>query len=821
MMNIFTNIPANHILYQNYPNPFNPSTVIEFYLSKPTKIDLSIYNILGQKVKSLGNGDYSQGRHLIKWDGTNDNSISVSAGIYIYRFVTPDFSLSRKMTLLDGGGTGLVSAASFRVNNISNNIMSSDAWTFSVSIEGAYIHSYQQSGINIDGDIELNFLVNRIASIPFAVQGDYIGINNGSSYTSIFIKGINLGVSVPGTQPGELAATTEQYQRWIQKMGEIGINSIRVYTLHFPRFYEVLREYNLSHSEKPIYLFQGIWLDEENPTNDLKDLTSEFDESIEEVIDCIHGNRVIENRIGKAYGTYTTDISDWIIGYILGREIFPDEVITTNINHSDNTSYTGSALSIHTGTPADVWATKRLDKTISFERMKYKSERPVSLSSWPTLDPITHPTEDSTRSNEDIASINLTDLDVINAPAGIFTSYHAYPYYPNFINEDLNYIQYTDNTGPNSYLGYLTELKEHYKNQPMIIAEYGVPSSWGNAHFSHSGMHHGGLDEQTQGDYNVRMLQNIYDSGCGGGMLFSWIDEWFKQAWITNPMGPDPSRRHLWHNVTNPEQNFGLISFDQEEPDYSQFTAVSGSGRIKEVRAATDNAFFNTQISLTTAITDSETLVIAYDTYRADLGESILPNKATTSNRAEFALIITGSEVAQLYVTQAYDLFGIWHDVSGAEQLYYSIPTDGDAWVPVRWKNGYRDSDVQNIGNLRIKTELDIATNLDAVIINENLINIKIPWTLLQFTDPSLLQVMHDNRSTEQRETGESDGIALTVSIGTDKIESGRFIWEKWDIIPNIIEREKESLEIFRLGLLTIPELIVNAKQKMFSNDSH
>ena len=56
------------------------------------------------------------------------------------------------------------------------------------------------------------------------------------------------------------------------------------------------------------------------------------------------------------------------------------------------------------------------------------------------------------------------------------------------------------------------------------------------------------------------MFDNITESGCAGGIQFSLIDEWFKQTWITNPYS-NAEYRHHWHNITAPEQNFGILSY--------------------------------------------------------------------------------------------------------------------------------------------------------------------------------------------------------------------------------------------------------------------
>jgi len=812
-------IPYDFALMQNYPNPFNPTTNIPFILDKPADVNLTIYNVLGQKVTTLIDETYPAGNHIARWDGTNDRGVGVSAGVYIFRIVVSGKRLAKKMVLLDGGTYTSPAYNVMEFSNIDININKTRQTTYKVNITGENIKPFEQEGVVLSYGISIDFFVEQIVRVPFAAQGSYLGIYNGAGYDPFFIKGVNLGVSVPGTHPGELAATREQYDHWLEKMGEIGINTLRIYTLHYPRFYKSLYDYNSLHPDKPLYVFQGIWLNEENPENDLEHLSQEFDSDIEEVIDCIHGNRTIESRFGKAYGEFNTDIAKWIVGYILGREVYPSEVLNTNSIHTDSTSYPGTAIRLDSATPAEIWAVKHLDHVISYERNTYDVERPVSFSSWPTLDPLVHPTEDSTRTDEDKAFLDLGNIETFNAPAGIFASYHAYPYHPDFISEDPGYILYSDQDGPNSYLGYLNDLKAHYSSIPLIIAEFGVPSSWGNAHFAQSGMHQGGLDEKQQGDYNVRMLKNIYDAGCGGGMLFAWIDEWFKQSWIINPIGPDASRRPLWHNVTNPEQNYGLIAFDPEPVDFSGFDAFEDTTGISKVQADADNQYFHVRITLDSSLTENDSLIIGFDTYRIDLGESILPDGSAVDNRAEFCLVISDSDSARLYVTQAYDLFGIYHNISGPEQLYHSVSTDGAPWMPVRWKNNYYEHTIYNVGAMRKRDISETATSLDAVVVNNNIVTVRIPWTLLQFTDPSLLQVMHDDRSTAARETTVSDGIAVSVVLGDDKVETGRFLWQSWNAVPPTVEKEKESMQIIRDGMALLPEYISVAAHRIISTD--
>jgi hypothetical protein len=95
-----TKIPNSFQLLQNYPNPFNPSTVIAYKLPIAGNVKLSIYNLLGQKIKTLVDLFQNAGEHLIVWNGTDDNSNPVASGIYFYCFEPGSMNFLRKMILM-------------------------------------------------------------------------------------------------------------------------------------------------------------------------------------------------------------------------------------------------------------------------------------------------------------------------------------------------------------------------------------------------------------------------------------------------------------------------------------------------------------------------------------------------------------------------------------------------------------------------------------------------------------------------------------------------------------------------------------------------
>jgi hypothetical protein len=93
-------VPTRYSLNQNYPNPFNPETIISYELPADSKVELSVYNILGERVATLVNEFKPAGYYEVAWNGTRDDGTTVSSGIYFYRLSTDDYVKSMKMTLM-------------------------------------------------------------------------------------------------------------------------------------------------------------------------------------------------------------------------------------------------------------------------------------------------------------------------------------------------------------------------------------------------------------------------------------------------------------------------------------------------------------------------------------------------------------------------------------------------------------------------------------------------------------------------------------------------------------------------------------------------
>ena len=95
-----TLVPDRYLLYQNYPNPFNPTTTIRYGLPERQDVEITIYNILGQRIRTFSYKNQPAGYHELLWDGRNSHNITVATGVYIYRMKSADFVNSKKMLLI-------------------------------------------------------------------------------------------------------------------------------------------------------------------------------------------------------------------------------------------------------------------------------------------------------------------------------------------------------------------------------------------------------------------------------------------------------------------------------------------------------------------------------------------------------------------------------------------------------------------------------------------------------------------------------------------------------------------------------------------------
>lgn len=434
----------------------------------------------------------------------------------------------------------------------------------------------EPEGVFHDGQMKLRA---RTAGRYFEVYDE--------SWSKFLIKGMNIGASMPGKWFGELAIPKDMYARWFDQISRMHANTILVYTLMKPWFYDALTEFNRANPGRQLWLMQQVWPDEQGAQAGYfsDKWLGVYENEIKLVVDALNGNADIPERTGKAWGTYRTDVMPYVLGIVIGREITNIEVINTTRRFGDKTTYQGDRVRT-TGqvAPIEVWSAQMCDRVASYLNREYSWGAPVGFVSWPTLDPLVHLTEntkDQPRAKQVDDSQVLDPRHLAPGPdnkGGIFGMYQVYAYYPEFMYREPSYMGYSDEYGVLRYGGYLKDFMNIHPEYPAVVGEFGLPTSISSSHDHPEGLSQGKIEEGQQGRELARMARAIVREGYAGSLVFEWADEWAKQNWATWPYMVPFDRHVLWHNVTDPEQNFGLLDFEPARQPWGNMKSLWRSG---------------------------------------------------------------------------------------------------------------------------------------------------------------------------------------------------------------------------------------------------
>lgn len=623
----------------------------------------------------------------------------------------------------------------------------------------------------------------------------------GEEGDSLFtIKGVDLGAGMPGAFATEFKISYEMYMEWFGLIQEMNANTIRTYTIADPIFYEAFYDYNKDNPD-PLYLIHGVWVDDEvvRGSNDAyaDKFIEVFKEDCRKLVDIIHGERAIGYNSRHGYGTYKWDISPWVAGYILGVEWEPDIVLYTDDIQEHNASYSGTYLYTDENASAFEGMLARVgDTLLEYEMRKYGDQRLLAFSNWPETDPLEH-TQWRLEQNTNLAQVDVEHIHANEGfRAGMFASYHIYPYYPAFLDFEEPYASYVDEKGENNpYRAYLTAINDHH-TIPVVISEFGLPSSRGVARINLArGMNQGHLTEKEQAENLVVLYEDIRAAGCAGACVFAWQDEWFKRTWNTWP-GVNLARNAYWSDYQTNEQSFGLITFDPGEEE----SIVYVDGDVSEwedvdwliqqesygLQAQYDEKFVYFHI-YGEALSEDDVIYLPVD---------ITPNSGAYGDEesglvfdqaVDFLIRIDGEDNSAMLVQEYYDLLfaterrEIWEE----DAFIYPAEKDSQQFNIIqqflRGKTMLLNGEVLApwlfpTGELRHGIANPNSEEFDSLAdfyIAGSHVEIRLPWTLFNFSDPSTMAIHDDyyeNYGVEELQINHMDVSMQILQEGEAKV---------------------------------------------------
>jgi len=668
------------------------------------------------------------------------------------------------------------------------------------------------------------------------VQGETFEVLQNGKWEPITFKGVNIGMGKPGAFPGEAAITEEEYYRWFNQIAEMNANTIRVYTLHPPGFYRALAKYNEENPDKPLYVLHGVWINEEGLVESLdaynEATLKDFQHEMKQMVDVIHGNTYVKPVTGHASGLYDVDVSQYVIGWVLGIEWYPKMVVGTNEKHANIGQYNGTFFETKNASPFEYWLAEQMDTITIYEKNKYNWMRPMSFTNWVTTDLLEHPSEPS--EDEDLVGVNpnviLTKGDM--QKPGQFASYHVYPYYPDFFNFDKDYLNYVDFRGQkNSYAAYLKELHEAH-TMPILIAEFGIPASRGMTHENVYGWNQGHMSEKAQGETLQLLYEDIMHEGLLGGLVFTWQDEWFKRTWNTMDYD-DPNRRPFWSNAQTNEQQFGLMSFDRNKilvdgklKDWQDGTQLYGTSPSSAIDFAVDYDEKYLYMKL-----KSDDLANASPRILLD----VVPNQGNTSattikdmtfsNGVDFMVELNKDSDSRVVIDEYYDFYDYFygHRLNMIPARMQNAIKNSGKFAPIYYvlnKQLYlpeqkvtTDFSFYETGKLLQGNANPEAPDYNSLVdytrTDDHVIELRIPWLLIQSKDPSQREFMGDLYANGE-----------TASVKVDDIFIGLvFVDKEGNVVqslPKTNNHELPALESYSWNTWQQPKYNERLKQSYY-----
>ena len=415
----------------------------------------------------------------------------------------------------------------------------------------------------------------------------------------------------------------------------------------------------------------------------------------------------------------------------------------------------------------------------------------------------------SSNQNEDNSIKDYINPNNINPKGklktGIFASYNLYPSYTN-MNENQDNIE-----------EYVNELKNTHKI-PIIIGEYGVPSSRNSADFN-TDANKGYINEQEQGEILVNAYRTINNANIAGSFIFELQDSWQRTSWNTKEL-KILDRAPYWSDAQDYSQNFGLIAFDPGQansklyPDekideWDNKNIINKNDDISLSMKSDEKYLYFMLKSENTINLDKQDIYVYLD---------ITPNSGSTKSSqlnlnfdkpVDFIIEIKDRENAKVLVHEYYNYFSLNQNKKEYQKRpdLISVQSDMDEFSPIYIETSPRivESKKFETGKLVHGNSNPLNENYNSAsdfYVGNDYVEIRVPWSLLNFMDPSTKQIMDDiyKYFSSKPMTINEINVGVTIKENEEikeKLDSTKFKLNSW-IKPNYHQRLKKSYYIIK-----------------------
>lgn len=641
--------------------------------------------------------------------------------------------------------------------------------------------------------------------------------------------------SLPGHYATDYKADEKTYQGWFEKIAAMGANTIRLNQIMDDDFYNAFYKFNISRQE-PLYLIQSIWVEDyaQNSTDDAykNGFFNVLKENCRTAVDVIHGKKAVSlERVGGS-GTYRKDVSKWTIGYIVGTNWTPDVIAYTDNSHENEGNFSGKYIfTTEEASAFENLLAEIMDDILTYESQKYKEQRLVSFVSEPPTDPFEYKYDIKLQS-EKIVSIDANHIKLSgDIKSGFFASYNIYNYITDFskcladseIQRNAIYLNTIDkNTADGGYV----EMLNLYHKMPVLISSYGFSTARGI-----DNLNTGFVTEQKQGESIIKTFDESVKAGCCGAVISTWQDNWSNQTWNTQ-YAIDSLQEKNWCDAQSVDQKYGLISFepgkterlcyidgDPSEWDEKELVSVQNNQSIS-VKYDEEFVYFMVKKE---NLNQHEAIYIPIDTTQKSGSDNSPESLVSFDRLADFLVEIKGKDSSRLLVQKYYDSTRAMYEksISGVDP-YVDIPDPNSSEFNVARMVLKKSPDpLVNLQKMTLEQRFlfNLSPTYETGILNygngnpnsndfysqadfifgSDCVEIRIPWQLLNFSDPSEMMIHDDFYQNYGVEKMHIDKMYVGVgNSGEKSIEMNAVELRGWGKHIDYHERLKQSYYIIQ-----------------------
>lgn len=576
------------------------------------------------------------------------------------------------------------------------------------------------------------------------------------------------GFNINAYEPGEDTASREYtfYKTLLDGAVEMGANAVRAYDLLPPEFYRALYDINKDDPGKML-LFQSL-----TPPDAVWAATAldDFDFYLEHIVKTIKALHGDDND-------YPYDVANFVAAYIVDPGFTRRDILAFQEAYPD---YAFSGNYFTAEAPMESYMAALCEKAYAYTKENYGTNALLFAKGNNDLLP-------GARWNTYEAAYGPQRIGVLAEASAYYGAAFSISMEDEIFLNQKDQFKYTDSMGSFSYGGYVSDIAQ-LCGIPMLVDAFGLSTAV-NIYEKDTSIY--GLSEKEQGDGIVRMLKAIRASGAVGGLIRDLNDSWNALSEGESAYIVPQKNNAIWYNAADLKQNTGVIAVEPNAPA-EVGAELNDTERISQMQLSVNEGYLYITLLLNGDIDyDKEQLFIGFDIYQRNDGEYYYNKKyfANSLSGMEFVIEFESKTSATLLVTPSYNRS------KGSYSTKESYTGEYDTVAALKYGT-FTESNTQFYQS-------------------GSTIRVRLPWTLLNVTDPTQKLVINDTVvgpiTGGEVKTTLTDGVIVSLLIANKEDSDTAYIFPvskkspgykvyKWSINENVTYgmRNKESFSILK-----------------------